>query len=592
MNQIQFQNLIVTSIRTTIHEFKKFSSAIKLRKIIENSQILLFSIFLITMSLCLYYSTHVDRPVVWALNSSQGFANGSNILENNFGDKKSDTKSEETKNIAINTSNNQSQIKNEKPRVITLVTEDAYIDIAPGKRVEAWTYNGTVPGPTIRLTEGENITIKYINKSPIPHTIHFHGNHDDLNDGVTPQIMPNQTYLYNITAEPAGALMYHCHAAPTSMHIRMGMYGALIVDPINKPVKPAKEFVMVMGEYSLKNQLGFDADYYYINGYANQYVNNPLVINHGDLMRIYLINLGTTIPASFHLHSTTFLAYPSGLWDNNPIHAQTVSVAPGDASIVEAKWKYPGTYFFHAHGIQEEKGNMGQIKVIEDSEQPAGNESIILNDSPTKDFVETDKGNTTVTNGSESMFDWQYDLQKKLQNPQIIDNRYQAEKSDTKDNLQKEQNHIVNNLFDKNITFGSGESLSKKNTSLNNNQDEEIKRLDYKVQSNESMDNDKNNILKISIVPNASSPESQISYNPSNLKIKLGQEIEWVNDDSGMPHTVTSGNSDSGPSGVFDSGILSGGDKSSFIHKFEANGEFDYYCTLHPWMKGKIIVTD
>ena len=78
------------------------------------------------------------------------------------------------------------------------------------------------------------MTIKYINKSPIPHTIHFHGNHDDASDGVIPQVMPGQTYLYNITGEPAGALMYHCHAPPTSMHIRMGMYGALIVDPMDK----------------------------------------------------------------------------------------------------------------------------------------------------------------------------------------------------------------------------------------------------------------------------------------------------------------------------------------------------------------------
>ena len=138
------------------------------------------------------------------------------------------------------------------------------------------------------------MTIKYINKSPIPHTIHFHGNHDDVNDGVIPQVMPGQTYLYNITGEPAGALMYHCHAPPTSLHIRMGMYGALIVDPMDKQqIAPAKEFVMVMGEYSLKNQMGFEADYYMINGYADQYVHNPLEINQQDLMRIYLINLGT-----------------------------------------------------------------------------------------------------------------------------------------------------------------------------------------------------------------------------------------------------------------------------------------------------------
>ena len=87
------------------------------------------------------------------------------------------------------TSTNNSNIKE-----ITLVAEDAEVEIAPGKRVKTWTFNGTVPAPTLRFTEGDNVTIHFINKSPIPHTIHFHGNHDDTNDGVVPQILPNETY--------------------------------------------------------------------------------------------------------------------------------------------------------------------------------------------------------------------------------------------------------------------------------------------------------------------------------------------------------------------------------------------------------------
>ena len=129
--------------------------------------------------------------------------------------------------------------------------------------------------------------------------------------------MPNQTYLYNITGEPAGALMYHCHAPPTSLHIRMGMYGALIVDPKDKPLPPAKELVMVMSEYDLEDQLGFEADYYLINGYADQYLRNPITINHGELLRMYIINIGTTIPTPFHLHSTTFMAIHQDCWIMN-----------------------------------------------------------------------------------------------------------------------------------------------------------------------------------------------------------------------------------------------------------------------------------
>src|SRR5918992_1284355 len=329
-------------------------------------------------------------------------------------------------------------------------SEEEEIEIAPGKRVKTWTFNGTVPAPTIRLTEGENVTIKFINKSPIPHTIHFHGNHDDTADGVLPQVMPNQTYLYNITGEPAGALMYHCHAPPTSLHIRMGMYGALIVDPKDKPLPPAKELVMVMSEYDLEDQLGFEADYYLINGYADQYLRNPITINHGELLRMYIINIGTTIPAPFHLHSTTFMAYPSGLWDNEPQHVQTIPIAPGDASIVEAKWKYPGTYLFHSHGIQEERGNMGQINVVgtsgtygdsnvEGSSSSMHNRDQISNSSNTlASHFPTNASSSSALTETVSMFDWQYELQKRLQKPQVINYSQQAFEEE-----EEEQQHNV-----------------------------------------------------------------------------------------------------------------------------------------------------
>ncbi len=482
-------------------------------------------------------------------------------------------------------------------RQITLVTEDAEIDIAPGKRVKAWTFNGTVPGPTIRLAENENVTIKYINKSPIPHTIHFHGNHDDLNDGVFPQVMPNQTYLYNITGEPAGALMYHCHAPPTSLHIRMGMYGALIVDPKDKPLPPAKEFVMVMGEYSLKDQLGLEADYYIINGYADQYMHNPLQINHGDLMRLYVINLGTSIPVSFHLHSTTFFAYPSGLWDNDPIYAQTVSVAPGDASIIEAKWKYPGTFLFHSHGLQEERGNMGQINIVNGG---GGSESKTAGGVNADGENSTVSSNSQTTNGSSShlpltksvsMFDWQYELQKKLQKPQII-NYSQGDGAEGNNTTDKERNN--NETSETKHIQKQGESLSlsaDKNllTNITDTNNTDVTLMNNVV--NQQGKGENKNGESISIVPGSSSPNNKIFYEPTDTEVKLGTEVTWINNDKNMPHTVTSGSSDTGPSGVFDSGIMTGDGSSSFKHTFDKKGEFQYYCTLHPWMVAKVTVT-
>ena len=95
--------------------------------------------------------------------------------------------------------------------------------------------------------------------------------------------------------------------------------------------------------------------------------NNSLVARQNELVRFYVSNLGTTIPFPFHLHSPIFKVYQSGLLSNDPIDVQTISISPGDAIIVEAIWKYPGTYFVHSHGIQEERGNMGEIDIIPES---------------------------------------------------------------------------------------------------------------------------------------------------------------------------------------------------------------------------------
>ncbi|MGB9168497.1 MAG: multicopper oxidase domain-containing protein [Nitrososphaeraceae archaeon] len=120
----------------------------------------------------------------------------------------------------------------------------------------------------------------------------------------------------------------------------------------------------------------------------------PIEINQGDTLRLYIINMGITIASSFHLHSSIFDVYPSGLLSNKPYQAQTIAVAPGDATIIEAKWRYPGTYMFHSHEFQEENGNMGTIVV---------------------------KDNVTKIPNSVSMFDWQYKIQNELQKGEITE---------------------------------------------------------------------------------------------------------------------------------------------------------------------------
>lgn len=446
----------------------------------------------------------------------------------------------------------------------TLIAQDAELEIAPGKVVKTWTFNGTMPGPPLIFTEGDNVTVKFINKTPIPHTVHMHGNHDAANDGVHHQIMPNETYLYNITAGPAGALMYHCHAYPTSLHIRMGMYGAMIVYPKDNPLPPAREFVMVLSEYDDDNIMKFETQYYPINGYLDQYVQNPIQVNRDELVRLYVINIGTTIPYQFHLHSTIFKAYLSGLLSNKPIDVQTAPVGPGDATLIEAKWKYPGTYLFHSHGFLEERGNMGQIVVAE---------NINENNNSSNQAV---RGNETT---GTSMFDWQYELQKKLQNPTMI-NYSDAQLTGIKGSNNDHGGMIAHDnatTFTQPTANASGASIPEHQLSHGKNSGGVIP-----------------NKQEISIVEGASNPSNDDFFDPSPVIVKRGNSITWINNDS-VPHTATSGNPESGeaPTGaVFDTGIIGPRQSSKEIAINADAGTYDYYCTLHPYMKGQLTIEE
>ena len=126
----------------------------------------------------------------------------------------------------------------------------------PGVKYAAWTYNGRVPGPTLRANEGDRLRVNFTNASPHPHTMHFHGIHRDTQDGVPGvgpgNIEPGHSHTYEFNAEPFGLHLYHCHSTPLADHIAKGLYGAFIIDP--KQGRPeADELILVMN--------GFDTNF-------------------------------------------------------------------------------------------------------------------------------------------------------------------------------------------------------------------------------------------------------------------------------------------------------------------------------------------
>ena len=110
-------------------------------------------------------------------------------------------------------------------REFRIVAEDKEIEIAPGLFFPAWTFNGRVPGPTIRVTEGDRVRIRFENDGSHPHSMHFHGIHSARMDGVPGAgvIGPGESFVYEFDAFPMGCHLYHCHALPLKRHIHKGM---------------------------------------------------------------------------------------------------------------------------------------------------------------------------------------------------------------------------------------------------------------------------------------------------------------------------------------------------------------------------------
>ncbi len=252
---------------------------------------------------------------------------------------------------------------------------DREIEIAPGIFFPAWTYNGQVPGPTIRATEGDTVRVTFINEGTHPHTIHFHGWHPPAMDGslTEHQVLPADRFVYEFMAEPFGLHLYHCHSVPLKRHIHKGLYGAFIIDPRtprdeSRPAGampgalPADELVMMMNGFDTN----FDADneVYAVNTVANFHMHEPVRVEVGRLVRIYLINVTEfDLVNSLHMHGMFFDVSRTGTRLEPTEHTDTVMLCQGERAVLETVFRYPGDFMFHAHQSEfAELGWMGLFR--------------------------------------------------------------------------------------------------------------------------------------------------------------------------------------------------------------------------------------
>ena len=260
-------------------------------------------------------------------------------------------------------------------REFTLIASDQKVkEISPGIFYNVWTFNGTIPGPTLRVTEGDLVRVIFINNGSKFHSIHFHGIHSSNMDGVFEGIAPGGRFVYEFIAEPFGVFPYHCHMQPLEEHIGHGLYGVYIVDPKN-PRPNADEMVMVMNGYD--TDFDTENNFYTVNGIPYYYMHHPIQIDKNRLIRIYLVNMLEFDPLNnFHLHANMFNFYKSGTRLVPDEYTDIVTMNQGERGILEFSYKFPGLYMFHAHKTEfAEKGWMGTFLVRDTLSQHANNTS-------------------------------------------------------------------------------------------------------------------------------------------------------------------------------------------------------------------------
>jgi nitrite reductase (NO-forming) len=251
---------------------------------------------------------------------------------------------------------------------ITLTIEEKDMTVAPGYVVHAWTFNGTVPGPVIRVHVGDTIRVHLVNPATnqLPHSVDFHASQVAWNDEMT-SINPGQEKLYEWRADYAGVWMYHCGTAPALHHIANGMYGMVIVEPKTGLPKVDKEFAIVQSEWYLAAQ-GQPASYtkaaaaapapdlVVFNGVAAQYKDHPVAVGTGETVRVFILDAGPNVDSSFHVVGTIFntvIKEGVRLLPGNPggYASQAVDLSPAQGAIVEFTTAEDGLYPMVTHAF-------------------------------------------------------------------------------------------------------------------------------------------------------------------------------------------------------------------------------------------------
>ncbi len=233
-------------------------------------------------------------------------------------------------------------------------------EVTPGQMVEAYTYNGVVPGPEIRVTEGDKVRIRLKNDlGDEPTAIHFHGLYiPNPMDGVPfitqPPVNPGEMFSYDFVARNPGSHMYHSHHN-SAFQVTKGLLGALIIEPKDKSQYPAfdKEYTMILGD----GPLGYTLNG---KGFPGTEV---VTANKGEKLLVRFMNEGLMIHP-MHLHGMPMTIVAQDGWVNPPYKCDTVNVAPGQRIDAIVECTEVGAWAFHCHILSHAESEMGMFGMV------------------------------------------------------------------------------------------------------------------------------------------------------------------------------------------------------------------------------------
>jgi nitrite reductase (NO-forming) len=263
---------------------------------------------------------------------------------------------------------------------IDITTKEVIAEVAPGVYVNYWTFDGKVPGPFLRVREGDTVVLTLRNDptSLHHHSIDLHAVTGPGGGAVATMVEPGESKTITFKALHAGLFVYHCAEPNVANHMAHGMYGLILVEPKEGMTPVDKEFYVMQGEFYTTGPLGkkglqiFDAEsmldgkpqYVVFNG-RTKGLNGKLSGEVGETVRMYVGNGGVNLVSSFHVIGEIFdRVYPEGALRDPHRDIQTTLVPAGGATMVEFGLNYPGNFILVDHALARlDRGAWGVLHV-------------------------------------------------------------------------------------------------------------------------------------------------------------------------------------------------------------------------------------